>query len=208
MNCKKLFGKCLDFFKCGKKKRVVAVSTKPYKLKRRKVRKTEPSTLSYKRNDHFNYIMNRYSNKNDKNIPQDIIETVRNNIDTNITTPYIVKSILKRHNLRKYYEHAYNIAQIINKGPDYEPLIKDYQEEEFRNMFRQIQEPYERAIAGTDRNNFLPYSYVLIKFCELKGYNHIKSRMNQLSSCQKLIDLDKIWRKICDDLGWEFTSSF
>lgn len=206
MNCKRLFGKCLEFFKC-KKKRVVAVSTKPYRVKRKRVRKPEPSTLSYKRENHFDYIMNSYSNKNDKSIPQDVIETVRNNIDTEITTPYIVKRILRRHNLIKYYDHAYNIAQIINKGYDYEPLIKDCQEEEFRNMFRQIQEPFNRAINGTTRKNFLPYSYVLIKFCELKGYNHIKSQINILKSPQKLIYLDKIWKKICLDLGWKFIPS-
>ena len=202
-NCKNWFEK---IFKCifvkKRTSQIVPITVTTHHQQKKPI--TESYYYSYKRIEHLKSMMDRYCGKYDHCIPKEVIETVRQNINGKYTTRHFVRQILRRENLNKYYEYTYNITQIINRGPDYAPLIQDYQREEFLRMFREIQEPFEKAVGGTSRKSFLPYSYVLIKFCELKGYNLIKSELENLKSLEKLIQLDKIWKKICQELKWEF----
>ena len=57
------------------------------------------------------------------------------------------------------------------------------------------------------RKNFLSYSYVLHKFCELLEYDELISYFPLLKSREKLQQQDFIWKKICHDLEWEFIAS-
>ena len=59
----------------------------------------------------------------------------------------------------------------------------------------------------TNRKNFLSYSYVLHKFCELLEYDHLLEYFSLLKSREKLHAQDLIWEKICNDLNWEFIPS-
>ena len=48
------------------------------------------------------------------------------------------------------------------------PKLSPYLEDKLKLMFSEIQEPFEKHCPPT-RKNFLSYSYVLYKFCELLG---------------------------------------
>jgi len=79
-------------------------------------------------------------------------------------------------------------------------------EEKLRYMFKEIQ-PSFQTHCPKDRNNFLSYSYVLYKFCELLELDEYLSCFQLLKNRDKLYIQDKIWQKICADLSWQFIRS-
>jgi hypothetical protein len=70
-------------------------------------------------------------------------------------------------------------------------------------MFKDIQAPFEKH-CPPERKNFLSYSYVLYKFCELLGEDEYLEYFPLLKSKEKLYNQDVLFRKICEELRWEF----
>ena len=102
------------------------------------------------------------------------------------------------------YEH---IPYIINKLSGLEaPNINRHIEMKFIDMFTKIQEPWE-IFKSPDRKNFLSYSYVLHKFCQLLELDHLLICFPLLKSARNLKDQEQVWEKICKVLKWEFISS-
>jgi len=114
-----------------------------------------------------------------------------------------MRQILRKLRFNKYYEHIPHIINKLNKLPP--PTIDRETESELRKMFMMIQKPFKRH-CPKKRKNFLSYSYVLHKFCQLlrlpvyKAFPLLKSRT-------KLQEHDAIWRGICKDLGWKYYRS-
>jgi hypothetical protein len=120
-----------------------------------------------------------------------------------LTTKH-VRSILKKLKLTKYYEHTPHIIHKLNglPIPNFEPDL----EEKLRTMFKIIQ-PLFLKHAPANRKNFLSYSYVLYKFLELLGRDEYLPNFNLLKNREKLHQQDIVWKRICDDLGWQFIRS-
>jgi hypothetical protein len=76
-------------------------------------------------------------------------------------------------------------------------------EERLRIMFKDIQTPFEKH-CPSERKNFLSYSYVLYKFCELLGEDEYLQYFPLLKSKEKLYNQDVLFKKICEELRWEF----
>ena len=76
-------------------------------------------------------------------------------------------------------------------------------EAKLRLMFSEIQQPFEKH-CPTERKNFLSYSYVLYKFCELLGEDDFLPCFPLLKSKEKLKQQDKIWKNITIELKWEY----
>ena len=79
-------------------------------------------------------------------------------------------------------------------------------EERLRNMFLQMQPAFHRH-APKSRTNFLSYSYVLYKSFQILGLHHMCDGLTLLKGRDKLFKQDTIFRKICDELHWEFLPS-
>ena len=79
-------------------------------------------------------------------------------------------------------------------------------EEQLKLMFLSIQASFDRH-CPPDRKNFLSYSYCLFKFCELLGLDSFLSMFSLLKGRDKLHRQDLIFKKICEDLDWEFIPS-
>ena len=73
-------------------------------------------------------------------------------------------------------------------------------------MFKEIQPAFQKN-CPKDRSNFLSYSYVLYKFCELLDLDEYLPSFPLLKNRDKLYIQDKIWEKICADLSWQFIRS-
>ena len=73
-------------------------------------------------------------------------------------------------------------------------------------MFQQIQNPFDKH-CPEERKNFLSYSYVLYKFCELLSEDEYLPCFPLLKSKEKLYQQDVIWKKICKELQWEFIAT-
>lgn len=162
---------------------------------------------SYKRENHFNEWISQFQGIESTTIPQDVIETLRYEFKKqrikelrDITHPK-VRSLLKKLRLNKYYEHVPYITTILNGiNP---PRMSQELQEKLRLMFSEIQEPFENN-CPQDRKNFLSYSYVLYKFCELLGEDEYLPCFPLLKSKEKLKQQDLIWKGITQDLRWEY----
>jgi len=164
-------------------------------------------SFSYKRINHFNEWLAQFQAKESTDIPKELLDKLMNEFkkerisDAKQITTTKVKQYLKKLNFNKYYEHTTHITNLLNgiKPPTMNPML----EERLRNMFRQIQAPFEKH-KPKDRSNFLSYSYCLYKFCELLGEDGFKEFFPLLKSREKLYQQDCIWKNICKELNWEF----
>lgn len=154
--------------------------------------------------------MSQFQGKETTEIPNSIYtdilkEVKKQNIkDLTLLTPIKMRDILRKLRLYKYYEHIPYITYKINGVQP--PVMSRKIEERIRNMFKEIQEPFTKH-CPKNRKNFLNYNYVLHKFCELLELNEFRDCFPLLKSREKLMEQDKIWEKICNDLGWEFVES-
>lgn len=162
---------------------------------------------SYKRENHFNEWISQFQAKESTSVPEDVINQLRTEFkkqkikDLNEITHEKVKGLLKKINKSKYYEHVPYISAILNGIQP--PTMPQALEDRLRIMFHKIQEPFERHKPSA-RKNFLSYSYVLYKFCELLGEDDYLPCFPLLKSKEKLYVQDQIWEKICRELQWEF----
>ena len=115
-----------------------------------------------------------------------------------------IKEFLKKLKINKYYEHIPYILHRITGIP--EPHLPDDLEDQLCNMFKEIQVPFLK-FSPKNRKNFLSYSYVLHKFIQLLGKDEHLRHFPLLKSRDKLSQQEEIWKKICNDLGWEFIPS-
>ena len=170
----------------------------------------EISYFSYNRINHFNEWINQTQGKETTEIPEEVFDKIylelkKNKIDNMATLDYDkIKAILKKIKINKYYEHIpYILNRITGKiNPQLNPEL----EEKLRNMFKEIQVPFLKH-SPQNRKNFLSYSYVLHKFLELLGEDEYLEYFPLLKSREKLHQQEQTWKKICEELGWQFIRS-
>ena len=164
----------------------------------------------YKRINHYSEWLSQFQAKESIEIPQEVYDKIIAELHKNriynmkTLTKLKIKEILKKLNLTSYYEHSTHIISKLSGLPP--PTISRETEQILREMFKLIQEPFERH-CPKDRINFLSYSYVLHKFCELLELDDFIKCFPLLKSREKLRDQDKIWKMICKDLRWQFIPS-
>jgi hypothetical protein len=192
--------------KCGYQIPILIDSDKPsYKDPPREI-----SYFAYKRINHFNEWLAQFQAKESTDIPDDVYNKILLEIkkerisDMRSLTPSKLREILKKLKLNKYYEHVPHIINRLNGVPP--PIMSRETEEKLRMMFKEIQTPFMRH-CPKDRKNFLSYSYVLHKFVQLLGLDEFLACFPLLKSREKLHQQDQIWKKICEDLKWEFIKS-
>ena len=165
---------------------------------------------TYKRQNHFQEWLNQVQARETAPIPDDIIRKISIQLYRtgttsiqDITRPKI-REALKVLRLRRYYE---NISSILCQLTGVKPrrLLK-YEENQLKTMFLVIQKPFERH-CPKDRSNFLSYSYILFKFCEITGLKWMLTYFKLLKGNDKLHKQDEVFQKICQDLNWPFTPS-
>ena len=115
-----------------------------------------------------------------------------------------MREILKKLKYNKYYEHIPHILSIIT-GKN-APTLDRKSEEILRSLFKEIQIPFMNN-CPPNRKNFLSYSYVLHKFCELLELDELLVYFPLLKSREKLQQQDRIWEKICRSLQWQYIPS-
>jgi hypothetical protein len=162
---------------------------------------------SYKRDNHFNEWLLQFQAQEQTNIPTEVVDQLRSEFKKmkikklDEITHAKVRTFLKKLKLNKYYEHVPYISNILNGiNP---PKMSHALEERLRRMFQDIQEPFNKHCPEI-RKNFLSYSYVLYKFCELLGEDEFLDCFPLLKSKEKLHQQDVIWKNICHELSWEY----
>jgi len=165
----------------------------------------------YRRINHFREWLNQFQAKQSPEIPEkiykDIIIELNKNRITNLSdlNKKKMKIILKKLGYNDFYEHIHYIINKLSNLPP--PKITRDMEKIFIKMFTKIEGPWE-IYKQEGRKNFLSYSYVLYKFCELLELDHLLDCFTLHKDANKLMENDDIWKKICTHLNWEFISSF
>jgi len=170
----------------------------------------EANYFAYKRINHFNEWLAQFQAKETTEIPEniyrDIYQELHKNINLDLTTVNYkqIRTVLKKLKYNKYYDHIPHLINIISG--EKAPKLNIESEEILRSLFKEIQLPFMKHCPPT-RKNFLSYSYVLHKFCELLEYDHLLCFFPLLKSREKLQQQDQIWKKICEELSWEYIPS-
>jgi len=181
----------------------------PYLIENEKPSYKEPPKevcfYAYKRINHFKEIISQFQGKETTQILPEVIENIKQQIkkeriNLSQLTNTKTKEILKKLGYNKYYEHIPFIKDKLGIKP---PIMSPELEETLFNLFMELQAPYSK-FCPDDRVNFLNYYYTAYKLCELLGETQYLQHLPLLKDREKRIDQDTIWKKICQELNWEF----
>jgi DNA repair exonuclease SbcCD ATPase subunit len=193
----------LDCPDCGYREYILVDSEKPsYKDPPR-----EMSYYAYKKINHLNEWLAQFQAKETTEIPTSVLEQIRAELrkehitDMSKLKATKLKEVLKKLKLSRCYDHVAHILNRLNGVSA--PVLSREVEEKLRFMFKEIQFSFVKH-CPKKRSNFLSYSFVLYKFCELLELDEYLPCFPLLKSREKLYMQDKIWQLICNDLGWEF----
>jgi hypothetical protein len=170
----------------------------------------EVAYFAYKRINHFNEWLNQVQGKETTEIPEEVYDLILLEIKkqklTNMAmlSKKLVKEILKKLRINKFYEHIPHIINRLNGIPS--PHLSPELEDKLRHMFCQIQVPFFKH-APSFRKNFLSYSFCLNKMMQLLEKDQYLDSFPLLKSREKLHQQDMIWQKICAEIGWDFIPS-
>jgi len=160
---------------------------------------------AYKRINHFREILAQFQAKETTQIPDEIIDNIKlqikkERINLQQITNKKTKEILKKLGYNKFYEHIPFIKDKLGIKP---PVMTPELEDTLCNLFIEIQSPYSKYCPD-DRVNFLNYYYTVYKLCELLDQDEFLPYFPMLKDREKRIEQDEIWKKICEELDWEF----
>jgi hypothetical protein len=160
---------------------------------------------AYKRINHFKEILAQTQGKETTQIEDYVIESIKlqikkERLDISEITNIKIKDILKKLGLNKYYEHIPFIKDKLGIKP---PIMSPELEEKLCNLFIELQAPYSKYCPD-NRVNFLNYYYTAYKLCELLGEKKYLEHFSMLKDPEKRVEQDIIWKKICEELDWEF----
>jgi len=193
----------LDCPGCGYRDCILIDSEKPsYKDPPR-----EMSYYAYKKINHLNEWLAQFQAKETTEISPATLDLIKQELrkeritDMSKVKASKLKEVIKKLKLNRCYDHVAHILNRLNGISA--PVLSREIEEKLRFMFKEIQFSFVKH-CPKKRSNFLSYSYVLYKFCELLELDDYLPCFPLLKSREKLYMQDKIWAKICEDMAWEF----
>ena len=159
----------------------------------------------YKRSDNFKVILNQFFYGGKKLVPDDVIETIKDEIHdiTNILYPYetpltipILEYLLKRNELTIYKDNTYFIYFKLIGGSfphittnEYNAILNTF------NIISSICDKYK----PNDRKSFLNYSFVLKKLLIMLWKAEYAKCIPQLKTHSKQKELERVWELIIKD---------
>ena len=193
----------LDCPGCGHRDFILVDSEKPsYKDPPR-----EMSYYAYKKINHLNEWLAQFQAKETTEISPAVLDMIRAELrkeritDMSKLKPSKLKEVIKKLKLNRCYDHVAHVLNRLNGISA--PVLSREVEEKLRFMFKEIQFSFVKH-CPKKRSNFLSYSFVLYKFCELLELDDYLPCFPLLKSREKLYMQDKIWQKICEDMRWQF----
>ena len=162
----------------------------------------------YKRSDNLKVILNQFIYGGKRVVPDDIMETIRDEIhnETNILYNYtipitipILECILKRNELSMYKDSIYFIYFKLSGGSFPHITTKEYNT--LLNTFNVISSIYDKY-KPNDRKSFLNYSFVFKKLLIMLGKVEYAKCIPQLKTHSKQKELERVWELITKDHEW------
>lgn len=164
------------------------------------------STISYKRQSHFDDLLKLVQGKESLVMPDEIITAVMRElyaqrVRKEDVTQTKVREVLRKRRLRRAYDHVAQVTTAITGVRT--PRISAEMEDRCRKMFVRMQPVFEKH-CPRNRKNFLSYHYVLFRCFHVLGLRHMLAGFALLKSREKLLLQDEIFSKIAEELGWRF----
>ena len=162
----------------------------------------------YKRYDNFKVILNQFFYGGNRTVPDDIMETIRDEIhdETNILYNYtipitipILECILKRNELTRYKDSICFIYFKLSGGSFPHITTKEYNT--ILSVFDVVSSIYDKY-KPNDRKSFLNYPFVLKKLLIMLGKVEYAKYIPKLKTNSKQKELERIWELITKDPEW------
>lgn len=157
----------------------------------------------------FKEFMTRLEGLERTEIPQIVIHRLIEEFGKRVINPvqnpeevtyWRVRQYLQELGYSHFFENIMKIISILTKVP---PLTFSVEQREILiSRFLLIQQAFEKHKG--QRKNFLSYSYVMFKFCEMLGYDEFLPFLPLLKAPQNQIAADRIWREICKECDYTF----
>jgi hypothetical protein len=166
----------------------------------------EVSYTAYIRLNHFKEILSQFQAKETTQIPDEVIDAIRNRIkkeritDMSVITYDKMREILRKLGFNKYFEHIQYINSIFGIKP---PIMNEELHETLCVLFIEIQKPWAMH-CPPNRRNFFNYTYTLYQLCVLLNQTQYLPYSPMMKDREKQLDQDMIWKKVCMELDWEF----
>jgi hypothetical protein len=187
---------------CGKFVTYIVDSSKPTN----KEPPNEVSYTAYIRLNHFKEILSQFQAKETTQIPEEVIDAIRNRIkkerikDMTLINYDKMRDILRKLGFNKYFEHIQYINSIFGIKP---PIMNEELHETLCVLFIEIQKPWAMHCPA-NRTNFFNYTYTLFQLCVLLDQTQYLPYIPMMKDREKQLEQDMIWKKVCQDLDWEF----
>ena len=162
----------------------------------------------YKRYDNFKVILNQFFYGGKRVVPDDIMETITDEIhdETNILYNYtipltipILECILKRKGLTRYKNSIYYIFFKLKSQPL--PYITITEKDMMLNTFNVVSTIYDKY-KPKGRKSFLSYPFVLKQILIVLGKNDYAKYITPLKTNSKQKELERLWCLITKDPEW------
>ena len=162
----------------------------------------------YKRSDNFKVILNQFFYGGKKLVPDNVMETIRDEIHdvTNILYNFdiplmipLLACILKRDELMIYKDSIYFIFFKLSGKSFPHTTTKEYNS--ILNVFNVVSSIYNKY-KPNGRKSFLNYSFVLKKILIMLGKVEYAKYIPQLKTHAKQKELERVWNLITNDPEW------
>lgn len=191
--------------KCGKFITYIVDSSKP----NNKDPPNEVSYTAYIRLNHFKEILSQFQAKETTLIPDEVIDSIKARIKKERITDMSelnydkMRELLRKLGLNKYFEHIQYINSLFGIKP---PVMNEELHETLCVLFIEIQKPWA-VHCPANRTNFFNYTYTLHQLCVLLDQTQYLPYIPMMKDREKQLEQDMIWKKVCEDLDWEFFAS-
>jgi hypothetical protein len=187
---------------CGKFVTYIIDSAKP-------TNKEPPSEVSYTayiRLNHFKEILSQFQAKETTQIPDEVIDAIKARIKKERITDMSqinydkMREILRKLGYNKYFEHIQYINSLFGIKP---PIMNEELHETLCVLFIEIQKPWA-VHCPPSRTNFFNYTYTLYQLCVLLDQTQYLPYIPMMKDREKQLEQDMIWKKVSQDLDWEY----
>ena len=173
--------------------------------------------FTYDKKSHLIEWLNRLTSKENKEIPQELIDKLMIEIqkekitDLKTLNEKTIKKYLRKINMTSYYDNIITIINRINGRSAFK--LTSQIEDKLHEMFQKTRDPFEKY-KPKGRKNFFSYPFILTQFFKILNLDEFTYYLPKLKSQDKVREQDAIFEKIVKELAvndksinWKFFSS-
>jgi hypothetical protein len=166
------------------------------------------TSYNYQRSNHFAEIVAQVQGRQNTHVSETLIQSILKELKKRRITDFrTITSELMIEIMRPLgYDDKYDLIQLIMVKIGARKPLPPLPPEVFERMMRTFNEAQSRwsVHKPPERNNFMGYMYVAYKIFELEGLHEYKQNCRLFRTRETLLEYDRIWKLITQDLGKPF----